>query len=336
MPPRHRRSGARHRPPALYVPNLIGTPDRIEGQLAFAARAGVQAVMVSPMLVGLPLLHQLATAPEGFPIIAHPSLGGVLRAREAALFGKIFRWYGADAVIFPHAGGRFRYGAEVCRDLAEALREPHPRMRPAFPVPAGGIRVDRVPELLSFYGRDCILLIGGSLYEAGDSLFERTRGLAERVARASEDPAGMSAHVRQTDPFRWEGIAVSPYKADGTHFSGITRQLLFDGGNGLDCQLRYFEIEPGGYSSLERHHHAHAIMVVRGPGRAFVGDAVIDMAVNDLVRVPPLTWHQFRAGEVPFGFLCVVDCARDVPQRPDAATLNVLKTDPAIAAFIRT
>jgi quercetin dioxygenase-like cupin family protein len=146
----------------------------------------------------------------------------------------------------------------------------------------------------------------------------------------------MSSHVRQTDPFRWDGITVSPYKADGGHFAGITRQLLFDGGDGLDCQLRYFEIAPGGYSSLERHHHAHAIMAIRGPGRAFVGNRIMDLAAYDLVRVPPLTWHQFRAGAAPFGFLCMVDCARDVPERPDAATLAALTADPAIASFIRT
>jgi len=145
----------------------------------------------------------------------------------------------------------------------------------------------------------------------------------------------MSAHIRQTSPFRWEGVKVSPYKADGPHFAGITRQLLFDGGNGLGCQLRYFEIEPGGYSSLERHHHAHAIMVVRGPGRAFVGDRVAELSMNDLVRVPPLTWHQFRAGDAPFGFLCMVDCGRDIPERPNAAALAALRADPAVAGFIR-
>jgi len=77
-------------------------------------------------------------------------------------------------------------------------------------------------------------------------------------------------------------------------------------------------------------------MVVRGPGRAFVGDATMELGAHDLVRVPPLTWHQFRAGDRPFGFLCMVDCARDVPERPDAATLKALRADPAIAAFIRT
>jgi S-methyl-5-thioribulose 1-phosphate isomerase len=175
---------------ALYVPNLIGTPGRVMSQLGFARKAGVKAVMLSPMLLGLPLLHQIASMPDGLPIIAHPSLGGVLRASEVTLFGKLFRWYGADGSIFPHAGGRFSYSRETCRALASALRAPHPRVRPAFPIPGGGIRLDRLSELLDFYGRDCILLIGSSLYEAGDNLFQRAREVVEQVARAaSEEPA---------------------------------------------------------------------------------------------------------------------------------------------------
>ncbi len=174
---------------ALYVPNLIGTPDRMRRQLAFARGAGVRAVLVSPMLTGLPLLHELASLADGLPIVAHPAFGGVLRALEPALFGKLFRWFGSDAVIFPHAGGRFSYGLETCAALAAQLRAAHPRVRPALPVPAGGIKVERVAGLLEFYGPDCMLLIGGSLYEAGDSLFERARELAEQVARmASVEP----------------------------------------------------------------------------------------------------------------------------------------------------
>ncbi len=146
----------------------------------------------------------------------------------------------------------------------------------------------------------------------------------------------MSDHVRQIEPFRWEGVTVRPYQAGGTHFSGITRQVLFEGGEGLGCQLRYFEIAPGGWSSLERHQHAHAVMVVRGSARVLVGDRIVDAGTNDLVRVPPLTWHQFQAaGDGPLGFLCMVDCDRDVPERPDAAALAALRRDPAIAEFIR-
>jgi len=146
----------------------------------------------------------------------------------------------------------------------------------------------------------------------------------------------MSTHIRRTDDFRWEGIAVSGYKPGGTHFAGITRQLLFDGGEGLGCQLRYFEVAPGGYSSLERHRHAHAIMVIRGRGRALVGERILDLATHDLVRVPPLTWHQFRAeGGEPFGFLCMVDCERDTPERPDSEALEALRRAAEVAEFIR-
>ena len=60
------------------------------------------------------------------------------------------------------------------------------------------------------------------------------------------------------------------------------------------------------------------------------------LETRDLVTVPPLTWHQFRAtkGE-PLGFLCMVNALRDKPQLPSAADLTRLTADPAIAAFLR-
>ena len=153
---------------AVYVPNLIGTPARVVAQLQFAREAGVRAVMISPMIVGLPLLHQLAAEVEDMAIMAHPSFGGALRISEVVLLGKLFRWYGADAVIFPHAGGRFTYSLDTCGALAHELRRPYPAHRPALPVPAGGIRLERVAQLVRFYGRDCLLLSGASLYVGGD------------------------------------------------------------------------------------------------------------------------------------------------------------------------
>jgi ribulose-bisphosphate carboxylase large chain len=169
----------------LYVPNLIGTPDRVMRQLAFAREAGARAAMVSPMVTGLPFLCQLAALPDGLPLMAHPAFGGVLRAAPPLLFGKLFRWFGADAVVFPHAGGRFSYDADTCRALMKALRAEHPRVRPSLPAPAGGIRVERIGELLDFYGPDCVLLVGGSLYDGGDGLFERAHALVQRVAHAA-------------------------------------------------------------------------------------------------------------------------------------------------------
>ncbi|MDT3679038.1 MAG: cupin domain-containing protein [Burkholderiaceae bacterium] len=141
---------------------------------------------------------------------------------------------------------------------------------------------------------------------------------------------------RRTATARWEGVAVAPYKDAGSApFRDITRQLLFDEAD-LDCELRYFEIAPGGHSTLERHRHRHAVLVLRGRGRCLVGDRIHDIAEHDLVSIDPQTWHQFRADDQPLGFLCLVNRDRDRPHLPDEAELAALCADPAIAAFIRT
>jgi ribulose-bisphosphate carboxylase large chain len=43
--------------------------------------------------------------------------------------------------------------------------------------------LERVPELLDFYGRDVMLLIGGSLLSANDTLIESARAFTQAVAR---------------------------------------------------------------------------------------------------------------------------------------------------------
>ena len=48
------------------------------------------------------------------------------------------------------------------------------------------MNVDRVRELVGFYGRDVMLLIGGSLLRSGDQLPARTREFVRNVAAASE------------------------------------------------------------------------------------------------------------------------------------------------------
>lgn len=142
----------------------------------------------------------------------------------------------------------------------------------------------------------------------------------------------------QTDPFRWEGIPMLAYKEDGTHFKSITRQVLFEGDpeQPLSCQLRYFEIAPGGHSTLEKHEHVHAVMILRGEGETLVGSEIRHLRERDLVYIPPHTWHQFRATKGgPYGFLCMVNSSRDRPHRPDESDLASLREDPAIAEFIR-
>jgi quercetin dioxygenase-like cupin family protein len=136
--------------------------------------------------------------------------------------------------------------------------------------------------------------------------------------------------------FGWEGVTKMPYKEDGSApFKAISRQVLFADAK-LGCELRYFEMEPGGYSTLERHDHVHAVMILRGHGQCLVGSAVRDVGPHDLVTIPSGAWHQFRAnaGEA-LGFLCMVNADRDRPQLPTEAELAAMQTSAEIATFLQ-
>jgi quercetin dioxygenase-like cupin family protein len=144
-----------------------------------------------------------------------------------------------------------------------------------------------------------------------------------------------SRPFRSFTDYRWEGVAHLPYKEDATTpFKTVTRQVLFHEPD-MGCELRYFEVAADGYSTLERHEHAHAVLILRGSGTALVGDEVRAVDTNDLVAIAPWAWHQFRATEgEPLGFLCMVNALRDKPQLPTAADLESLCANPEIAAFL--
>lgn len=135
--------------------------------------------------------------------------------------------------------------------------------------------------------------------------------------------------------FAWDGIARLPYKeTDAAPFKTVSRQTLFLDAR-LNGELRYFEIEPGGFSTLERHMHMHGVMVLRGEGECLIGSKVHALRPHDLVTIEPWTWHQFRAGlREPLGFLCLVNRERDKPQLPTDADLAALRADPAVARFL--
>jgi ribulose-bisphosphate carboxylase large chain len=154
---------------AIYAPNLTGTPSVVLEQLRLAQDEGVGAVMIAPMLLGLPLMAELVARHAKVPVIGHPSFGGATRTAPEVLYGKLFPLYGADASIFANFGGRFAYSQETCGRIARELTAPTiPGLAPTLPRPAGGIKYQQVADVLGFYGKDVVLLIGGGLYEAGD------------------------------------------------------------------------------------------------------------------------------------------------------------------------
>ena len=176
----------------LYAPNVTTTADRVQERARWAVRAGAGALLVSPGLLGFDVMRTLADDDAvGVPLLCHPALLGSFVAHPShgmshrALFGQLPRLFGADAMIFPHAAGRFAFDERECRDLADGTTTAMAHIAPSFPVPAGGMRLDRVEEICYFYGTDVMLLIGGDLHR-GPDLVERTRQFRELVEAWAE------------------------------------------------------------------------------------------------------------------------------------------------------
>jgi ribulose-bisphosphate carboxylase large chain len=165
----------------VYAPTFSGGPKALAQQGRIARDCGVKMALVAPMLVGLPVFRDLRDELD-VPILAHPAFGGASRVAPALLLGKFFRMLGADATVFPSHGGRFSYSHETCLAIASAARDPWEGLKPILPVPAGGMTVERVDEMIEGYGTDTMLLIGGGLLSAGEALLERSREFVANVA----------------------------------------------------------------------------------------------------------------------------------------------------------
>jgi len=165
----------------IYAPTFSGGPTALRAQARIAKDHGVSMALVAPMLVGIPAFIE-AQVDLDIPIMAHPAFGGAARIAPSLLLGKLFRLFGADATIFPNHGGRFTYSRAACMAIAAAARNPWEGVRPTLPVPAGGMTVERVEEMVAGYGNDTMLLIGGGLLSAGSKLMETSREFVRKVA----------------------------------------------------------------------------------------------------------------------------------------------------------
>jgi ribulose-bisphosphate carboxylase large chain len=165
----------------VYAPTFSGGGLSLRQQARVANEHGVKMALVAPMLVGIPAFVEMQVD-SAVPVLAHPAFAGAARIAPPALLGKLFRLFGADATIFPNHGGRFGYSRETCVAIARAAREPWADVRPTLPVPAGGMTVERVDEMVSAYGADTMLLIGGGLLSAREKLFDKAREFVRKVA----------------------------------------------------------------------------------------------------------------------------------------------------------
>ena len=59
---------------------------------------------------------------------------------------------------------------QECLAVASGCRRPLDRFEPIFPCPAGGMKLERMPEMRDMFGDDAFFLIGGGLMEHGPDL----------------------------------------------------------------------------------------------------------------------------------------------------------------------
>ncbi len=162
------------------------------------------------------------------------------------------------------------------------------------------------------------------------------RSARRKIASGGKAPPQGSANAGSNQPpvlrrfrrsYRWDNTELEPYKINthaGGEFAGASRQVLAGNrGERVAFHLRYFELQAGGYTSLEQHRHSHVVIGVRGRGLVRVADATYMLKPMDTIYIGPRQAHQLRAvGRARFGFFCIVDARRDNP-RPVASTEKI-------------
>jgi len=167
---------------ALYMPNITAPADQLLKRARFARKLGAGALLFMPGLAGVDGMRLLAADDSlDLPMVSHPAFWGSFTSCPSNglspffLYGQLMRLAGADAVIFPHYGGRFPFSRDDCASIARGCAAPMGDIALSFPAPGGGITRERLHDMLSVYGREFVLLIGGELHRGGTDLAANCR-----------------------------------------------------------------------------------------------------------------------------------------------------------------
>ena len=110
--------------------------------------------------------------------------------------------------------------------------------------------------------------------------------------------------------WNWQGVAKKDYPStsDPRGARGVSVRWLIGREEGAPhFAIRYFEVEPGGQTVLDRHRHDHGVFILRGKGTVILGEERKEVSPGDVIYIPPDEVHQFiNQQEEIFAFLCVI------------------------------
>jgi len=110
----------------------------------------------------------------------------------------------------------------------------------------------------------------------------------------------------EQDRYTWDGVEVE--RVDASGFEGVIKNVLVGPiEEAPNFIIRYFQIEPGGSSRLERHPHDHGVIILNGEARVQINDQFEELRSFDVVYVAGDDLHQFvNTGDKTLGFICVI------------------------------
>ncbi len=178
---------------SAYAASITAPADQVVDRALWARQVGAGALLIVPGLTGLDAMRQVADDDRvALPVVSHPSFQGSYVGNPDqgmspyVLFGQINRLAGADVALFVNYGGRFASTKQDCEDTVAATGALMGHLKPSMPAAAGGMNVERMPEMLQVYGNDVMFFMVGALYQMGPDLVEncrRWRQVVEQIAR---------------------------------------------------------------------------------------------------------------------------------------------------------
>lgn len=166
----------------------------------------------------------------------------------------------------------------------------------------------------------------------------QVHALHGRPPSARKSHPQSAARLYKFNPnYSWSGVQPREYKPTSEDWAEVVRHVIVGHrGEATKFHVRYFEVAPGGYTSLEKHQHAHVVIGIRGQAKVIAGTDCYQLGFLDTIYIAPTTPHQLvNDAQEPFGFLCLVDAERDRPQPLSEDEREAIKTSPRTRHVVR-